>query len=55
MTEKKITCETREIVKRNPDYPKVRYVCGEFQRIKNPDAVLERYERGDWKLLSFMK
>jgi len=34
--------------KRNRNYPKVRLVCGELQRIKTPSSVPERYAREQW-------
>ena len=26
-------------IRKNPPYPKVRLICGQFERIKTPDAI----------------
>ncbi len=40
--------------KQNPPYPRVRLLCGEFQRIKTPKSVPERLD-GDWLLLEYVQ
>jgi len=41
--------------KKNPDYPKVRLLCGEFQRIQTPKSTLEHWRDGVWRAAMSVK
>lgn len=41
--------------RKNPVYPKTQFLCGEVQRIQDPQAVPERFIDGDWLLLAYLK
>lgn len=49
------TLPTERTCAKDCEYPKVRLLCGEVHRIQNPDAAPEVYDRGDWRLLAYLK
>lgn len=34
--------------RQNKPYPKMRFICGQFERINGPQSVPERYISGRW-------
>ena len=52
---KELNYETRRICKRNKQYPKVRLLCGEVERIKDANSVPERLVQGDWLMYAHLK